>query len=245
MHNRTPSALAERSLAELVTEDSRAARVFEEFGLDFCCHGRRSVLEAARARGVPLASVTHALAALGTPTSEDVEPASWQDPRALIRHILDRHHAYVRSAAPAISSWLNRLADRHGARHPQLVEIRQTFQALADELRAHMLKEENILFPHIADLAAAQAREADRPLDPFGTVLNPIRVMEADHALAGELAERLRTLTGGFTPPADGCTTFRLCYAELHAFTQDLHRHIHLENNLLFPRAAELEQRLG
>ena len=163
----------------------------------------------------------------------------------LVRHIVDHHHAYVRSAAPALLTWLDRLVDRHGAQHPELPAVRETFAELAAELDAHMLKEENILFPYIAELAAAQANGSWLPSGPFGTVRNPIHVMENDHALVGELAARLRTLSDGFATPADADRTYRLCYQTLDEFVQDLHRHIHLEHTVLFPGAIALEDGLS
>ena len=172
-------------------------------------------------------------------------PAEWDDLSVLTRHIMDRHHGYVRSASPVLAGWLDRLVQRHGERHPELEAIRQTFGKLADDMSMHMMKEENILFPYINDLAVARARGARTPPSPFGTVLNPVRVMEADHALVGELLARLRTLSAGFVPPPDGCATYRLCFAELEAFERDLHQHMHLENSVLFPRAIELERSLA
>jgi regulator of cell morphogenesis and NO signaling len=236
------TSFAGRTLGDVVHSDGRSAQVFERFGLDFCCGGRRTLREAASAAGVPVEEVVDALAALGDPGAEDLEPAEWTELDALVRHIVERHHAYVRAASPAISAWLERLVDRHGARHPELGEVRETFRELAGELETHMMKEENILFPVINDLARARRGGGRLPLTPFGTILNPVRVMETDHALAGRLLEHLRSLTDGFTPPPDACTTYRLCYTELAQFERDLHRHIHLENNLLFPRALELEQ---
>lgn len=240
-----PSSLVHQTLGSLVAADGRAALVLARFGLDFCCGGRRSLDAAARARGVPVAAVVESLEALGTPSEEDREPATWQDLDLLVRHILDHHHAYVRDASPTIHAWLDRLVDRHGARHPELAEIHDAFDALAGELMTHMLKEEHILFPAIYDLAAARRSGGVRPSTPFGTMANPIRVMEMDHDDAAELMTRLRRLTNDFTPPADACTTYRACFEELARFEHDLHRHVHLENNVLFPRAIALEQALS
>jgi regulator of cell morphogenesis and NO signaling len=242
---RTTTETADRTLGELVLDDARAARVFENFGLDFCCNGRRTLREAADAQNVQLESVVSALVALGAPAAEDVAPAEWDDLSVLTRHIVDRHHGYVRSASPALAGWLERLVQRHGERHPELEAMRQTFDELADEMSMHMMKEENILFPYINDLADARARRTRMPPSPFGTVLNPVRVMEADHALVGELMAKLRALSSEFVAPSDGCATYRLCFTELEAFERDLHRHIHLENNVLFPRAIELERNLA
>jgi regulator of cell morphogenesis and NO signaling len=238
------AVLAERPLAELVHADARAARVLEKFGLDFCCGGRRTLREAAQADGVPLDEVIDALGALGAPTEEDREPAAWKDLDVLVRHILEHHHRYVRDTSPTINAWLDRLVERHGSRHPELSVVRQTFRDLTDRVASHMLKEEHILFPFINDLAAARRGGGRLPMGPFGTILNPVRVMETDHALVGELLGRLRAQSRGFAAPDDACTTYRLCYDELARFEQDLHRHIHLENAVLFPRALELERSL-
>ena len=238
----THSSWLQRPLGELVTENTRTAAVFERFGLDYCCHGHQSLEDAARERGLDVAGVVAALETLGAaPSSDRADEAGPLD--RMTRLIIDQHHRYVREATPTINAWLDKLVSRHGARHPELAQVRDTFRELGDELATHMAKEENILFPFIDALAAAE-RGGGHPASPFGTILNPVRVMEADHQLAGELQSRLRTLTSGFEPPADGCTTYRLCYAELAHFEADLHRHIHLENNVLFPRALDLEQTL-
>jgi regulator of cell morphogenesis and NO signaling len=233
------SNVAGRPLSDLVKENVRAAVVFEQFGLDYCCHGQQTLEEAVRDRSVSLDAVMAALESLG-PAAPGDQGASVAPLDELTRLIVSRHHAYVRESIPAITAWLAKLATRHGGRHAELAEVRDTFAELADELTTHMAKEENILFPYIEALAATQ-RGGQAPLSPFGTIQNPVRVMEADHQLAGKLLEKLRKLTAGYQPPADGCTTYQACYAELARFEADLHRHIHLENNVLFPRALEAE----
>jgi regulator of cell morphogenesis and NO signaling len=239
---RSPSSIAERSLSDIVNDDLRGATVFERFGLDYCCHGHQSLEEAARARGVAVATVVEALAALGAPTPDSQLPGAWEDLDVLTRHIFDHHHRYVRTSIPTLNTQLDKLVSRHGERHPELAQVRLTFRQLADELLSHLEKEENLLFPHIDEMAAAHRAGQTPPPGPFATALHPIRVMEADHTLAGDLMAHLRQLTGGFAPPADACTTYRACYAELAHFEADLHRHIHLENNVLFPRTMELER---
>jgi regulator of cell morphogenesis and NO signaling len=237
------SSFPQRSLGELVTENTRAAAVFERFGLDYCCHGHQTLEDAAREQGVPIDQVVAALESLGAPTTGDrADEAASLD--QLTQLIVQRHHRYVRESTPTINAWLDKLVSRHGERHPELAQARDIFRQLGAEMAAHMAKEENILFPFIDALAAAE-RDGHRPAaSPFGTIVNPVRVMEADHAVAGDLLARLRTLTGGYEPPADACTTYRLCYSELARFEADLHRHVHLENNVLFPRALELEHTL-
>ncbi len=235
-------ALLDRSLGDLVTEHAQAAIVFERFGLDYCCHGRQTLADAARARGVPAADVLDALGDLDD-ADEDETPAA-ADLDVLTHYIVVRHHAYVRSTTPVVLGWLDKLVGRHGDWHPELVHVRATFQRLADELFLHMDKEENILFPYIDAMAASKRAGGSVPRSPFGTVANPVRVMEDDHTVAGELAEELRVLTHDFTAPDDACRTYRLCYDELARFLIDLHRHVHLENHVVFPRAIALEQAL-
>jgi regulator of cell morphogenesis and NO signaling len=238
-----PVLIGQRSLADLVRADARAATVLDEFGLDYCCGGRQTLEQAAAARGVPLADVIAALGAL-TPVPADTDSIEREALDRLIGHIVDRHHRYIREVSPAIRAWLDRLVARHGGRHPELDAVRRTFERLSEALLAHLKKEENVLFPFIDDLAAASRSKTRPAAGPFGTIVNPIRVMEADHQLAGDLATELRRLTDGFVPPADACATYRRCYAELASFEQDLHRHLHLENNVLFPRAIEVERSL-
>ena len=242
----TPSwhnQLAQRPLGEIVSADARTAPVLERFGLDYCCHGHQTLEEAAAAHGLPLQDLLTALAPLEETPAERLSD-EWTELDALTRYIVDRHHGYVRETVPILNAWLDKLVTRHGSRHPELVQVRDTFAALADELLAHMAKEENILFPSIDELATAQRAGEPLPESPFGTLFHPIRVMEADHREAGELLSRLRSLTSGFTPPDDACATYRSSYDELKRFEGDLHRHIHLENNVLFPAALEVEARL-
>ena len=236
--------IAERPLGELVSENPRAALVFDRFGLDYCCRGHQTLAEAARRQGLPVDEVVTALAGLDEPTPDE-RTLIEQDLGDLIRHIVERHHRYVREISPAIAGWLDKLVGKHGRIHPELLLVREAFRELRDELTTHMMKEENILFPFIEELAAARRTGSRLPRSPFGTVLNPVRMMEHEHQHAGALMDRLRTLTDGFTPPPDACQTFRLCYCELATFEHDLHAHVHLENNALFPRALEIESELA
>ncbi len=244
MNAARPMSLVEASLADIVTGDARAAAVFDRLGLDYCCRGHQTVQDAAIDSGIPVSDLVDALLAL-EPLEADRSAAEWTDLGALSRHIVTKYHAYVRQVTPQISTWLDKLAARHGSRHPELISVRETFAALSSELLTHMVKEENLLFPFIETLAATERSGGRLPPGPFGTIVNPIRVMESDHEHAGDLLTRLRHLTGGYEAPADGCTTYRLCYQELARFEADLHRHVHLENNVLFPRAMALESALA
>ena len=230
----------ERTVGDIVATDFRAASVFEQFGIDFCCGGRRSVAEACRAAEVDPAVVERALDALpAAQGSEEEDVASWRVDR-LIDHILSTHHAYIRSALPTLSSYLAKLVEVHGQRHPELSRVASSVEHLGRELLQHMMKEERVLFPYIRTLATSNG---DTPRSsPFGTVQNPIRMMEREHVEAGEEMNVIRELTNGYTAPADGCTTYRVAFEELARFDRDLHRHVHLENNVLFPKAVELER---
>ena len=172
----SPLPFAERTLGDIVKNDPRAAAVLERFGLDYCCGGGRTLGAAAAARKLELSQAVEALEALGTPVSDERARDQWNDLDALTEHIVQRHHRYVREMTPSIQTWLARLVARHGGRHPELIQVRDTFDRLTYELATHMTKEENILFPAIDELAAAR-RAGDRlPASPFGTVLNPVRV---------------------------------------------------------------------
>jgi len=167
------------------------------------------------------------------------------DLSVLVRHIVDTHHHFVRQAVPAITRALHHLVDRHAQGHAELHRIRQTFAQLGDELLTHMEKEEHILFPYIDELAAAHRGTAPFPPSPFGTIANPVRMMEDDHQDALALAASLRALTHDYTPPPGWSTEDMACYQALAHFEADLHTHVNLENTVLFPRALDLEDRLA
>jgi regulator of cell morphogenesis and NO signaling len=171
-----------------------------------------------------------------SPQVDGEDAARWPLDR-LADHIVTAHHGYVRGALPRISTYLTKLVQVHGARHPELATIAGHFQTVGAELLQHMMKEERVLFPYIRELATAPRPEPS----PFGSVENPIRMMEREHEEAGALVNEIRTLSSNYTPPADGCATYRVCLEELAHFERDLHRHVHLENNVLFPRAVEVE----
>jgi regulator of cell morphogenesis and NO signaling len=237
-------SLTDRPLGEIVKDDFRAAAVLSRFGLDFCCGGHQTLAEAADRRQIPVEPVADAIVALGQPGAEDRADRRWPELNALTYHIVTRHHEYVRAITPTITAWLEKLVLRHGDRHPELVALREVFGRLALDLTQHMMKEENVLFPYIDELANAARTGTRLPSGPFGTVLNPVRVMEEDHRRAAELVDEVRQLTSDYTPPADACATYRFCFAELERFDADLKTHVHLENHVLFPEAIELEERL-
>lgn len=229
------------AVGDLVAADSRVANVLEQFGIDFCCGGRRTLDDACRTAGADLATVRRALERMAAQTTEgEADIRQWPVER-VIDHIVSTHHVYTRVAMPEIAHHLAQLVSVHGERHPELARVAATFNELRHELQQHLMKEEHVLFPYIRELAR---RTDGRPFaSPFGTVENPIRMMEREHRDAGDELRVIRELTNGYVAPADGCTTYRVAMAELEQFERDLHRHVHLENNVLFPKAVALEQR--
>ncbi|HEY3381718.1 MAG TPA: iron-sulfur cluster repair di-iron protein [Vicinamibacterales bacterium] len=232
------------TIRSIVADDFRAAAVFEKHGIDFCCGGNRPIADVCGEQGLDgrqiVADLEEALA-----SEVDVPRFNSWDLDFLANYIVSNHHAYVRQAIDTIGAHTRKVADVHGGHHPEVKEIAAAFAAIAAEMAQHMLKEERMLFPYIGQLAAAaRVRTAPSPA-PFGSVANPIRMMEAEHQSAGDTMATIRRLSGDYTLPADACTTFKVTYQELQAFEADLHRHVHLENNILFPKALALERTLA
>jgi regulator of cell morphogenesis and NO signaling len=232
------------TIGGIVAADYRAAAVFERFGLDFCCGGKQTLNEVCQQPAVDAGALLHALDELpGEGASADAAAAWPLD--TLIEHILARHHAYVRSAIPILTTHTAKIAAVHGERSPELLSVARQFAAVAEGLTLHMAKEEQILFPYIRSLVEADRAGQRIAPSPFGTVHNPIRMMEAEHEEAGDDMRAIRELTQGYALPAFACATYRACFEELQEFEWDLHRHVHLENNVLFPRAIRLEEGLS
>jgi regulator of cell morphogenesis and NO signaling len=231
--------LDQTTVGDIVAADFRTAAVFESFGIDFCCGGRtNSLMPAGRRQPIPPRSGTRSTAL--PPVADRRDDMTSAPLEQLIEHIVETHHMYVRSALPAIAGYLKKLVEAHGARHPELARVLAVFQDLRADFEQHMIKEEQVLFPYVRDLATT-SRPCGVSRSPFGTVENPIRMLEREHLEAGDEMRTIRELTHGYEAPADGCRTYAVCMAELSQFEQDLHRHVHLENNVLFPRAIQLE----
>ena len=234
-------ATLDTTIREIVATDYRTAAVFERHGLDFCCNGCRTIEQGCRDAGADERAVMRELeGVLGTPAIDGPDFKSWSA-RALIDHIVSTHHAYVREAIPRLRRHTQKIAEVHGVRHSELSHIARLFGRVADEMTDHMQKEEQILFPFIAAQEEAARQGRPVPPSPFGTVGTPIRMMETEHQFVGDAMAEMRQLTGGFRPPDDGCGTYRVCLQELDAFERDLHAHVHLENNILFPAAMAVE----
>ena len=236
--------LKEKTLGEIVSQSTAAAGVFEKYHLDFCCKGKRPLKDACASQGIDLERVTTDLeAALASTDGASDDHLQQMQLDELANYIVNKHHAYVRHAIPLITAHTAKVVERHGNHEPNLKKIAELWQSVAAEMTAHMAKEEQVLFPVIKRLAAADATKnaALFPSQPF--VSKPIQVMEMEHDQAGELMEQIRQLSNGYTP-ALACTTYRLIFNELREFEEDLHRHVHLENHLLFPKAIKLEEKL-
>ena len=232
------SQLSSKTLAQIVNENHKAAQVFEKYGLDFCCKGKRSLQMACQERDLPVETIAGELD-LTLSESESLFADYNQLPLStLADHIVSTHHEYTKRELPQIFHYLQKVASKHGDRHNELYTILQKFSELKEEMEMHMQKEEQILFPRIKELENAIENNQRSAI----TIQIPIAVMEDEHEHAGNLLGAIRDLSNNYNPPADACTTYRLSFAALRAFEEDLHQHIHLENNILFPRAIKLSE---
>lgn len=235
---------AQNTLAEIVKSDFRSARIFENYNLDFCCRGNRTIDEAAKEKGLDSEKILSEVSEC-CPDSNDAKNTEQWNLDELVNHILDKHHTYVKQMLPVIHTHSRKVKEVHGGNHPEVIQIADIFEQIRNELEMHMLKEERMLFPAIIKLTECDKNNSAMEIPPFGSVSNPISVMEREHTEAGEELYKIREVSGNFTPPEDACSTYRVLYQELREFEEDLHRHIHLENNILFPGAITLEQKLS
>jgi regulator of cell morphogenesis and NO signaling len=231
------------TLRAIALEHPATIRVFEHFNLDYCCGGNRPLGEVCAEKCVAADLVLAALAEAvhDEPAAEDFSQATTAQ---LIRHIVQTHHAYVRSELPRLQSMADRVASKHGPLHPEAVLIQRNLTQLAEELIFHLNKEERILFPYIEGMERSREENSAPPSACFSSVENPIQAMIQEHEGAAALLEEMRAATRGFIPWPGACPTTGGLYYGLKAFESDLHRHVHLENNLLFPRAIALQQEL-
>lgn len=228
-------------IGDLVAQDYRTASVFKKNNIDFCCNGNRSIQEACTTKNIDVDQLIHDL---GNSTQQAANGAvdykTW--PLDLLADYIEKkHHRYVREKIQEITPYLRKIAQVHGGHHPELLEIEKLFSESAEELTNHMMKEERILFPHIREMVKAHLA-GNKVNAPFGTVQNPINMMMHEHNVEGERFRQIAALSNNYTTPADGCNTYRVSLAMLKEFEDDLHLHIHLENNILFPGALLMEQ---
>lgn len=232
-----------RTVRDLAVENPAATRVFEKFGIDYCCGGSKSLREACAEANVAPDRLLESLQTAGQTKSTNGNKDWKSEPLSdLIDHIVETHHAYTREELDRLEPLLAKVCSVHGQRHPELLRIRQLFGGLSQELTMHMMKEEQVLFPYINRMEEAVLER--RPIMPsmFGTVQNPVQMMMHEHDSAGQALHEMRELSTGYTPPQDACVSFQTLYRALDELEHDLHQHIHLENNILFPRAVKMEQ---
>jgi regulator of cell morphogenesis and NO signaling len=226
--------LSDRTVGEIVAERPSQARVFQAFGIDFCCQGGRTLREACTIKGLEIQSVLEQLEAGNAEKSEPENNPALLPPVELIKYIVETHHEYLRNELPRLQAMSERVSKVHGGHTTSLTEVYWTFCEMADELTGHLIKEEQMLFPAIQTLYAGEA--ATISLD------GPVAVMLQEHEDAGGALARIRELTNGFTAPPEACNTYRALFAGLSELEEDLHRHIHLENSVLFPQALALSK---
>jgi regulator of cell morphogenesis and NO signaling len=238
------NVITEKTVRELTLENPGAARLFETLGIDYCCGGKRTLDQACQAAHVSIDQVLKSLDDAALPSTAATEGHNWQmEPLGdLISHITTTHHKYTRDAIARLGPLVAKVSSVHGANHPELVKIRELFTSLAQELTAHLMKEEMVLFPYIVRMEEAVVEKAPILPAPFGTVQNPASMMEHEHDSAGNTLRAMRELSRGYVPPSDACASYQTLYKALPELEADLHQHIHLENNILFPRAIEMEK---
>jgi regulator of cell morphogenesis and NO signaling len=234
------SATLERTIGELVAERPARARVFEGFKIDYCCGGKKPLADACQAKGIDPKVVLKMLAIVDETAPREERDWTAATMTDLCDNIESTHHAYLKRELPRLEFLARKVADRHGDHRPELVELRDVFLRMKAEMDSHMFKEEQVLFPLCRQLDTAEAPFATH----CGSVQNPIRVMMQEHDDAGDALGRRSELTGGFVAPADACNTFRAYFDALAELERDMHRHVHKENSVLFPKAVEAERRL-
>lgn len=234
----------DKIIGDLVAEDYRAASVFGNYGIDFCCQGNRTINDACLKKGIDSSKVVKDLnEVLSVQSSGSIDYRSW--PLDLLADYVEKkHHRYVEERIPVLKQYLDKICKVHGKHHPELFKINELFNESAGELTKHMKKEELVLFPFIRKMVAHKANGTEMIAPSFGTVENPVEMMMHEHTAEGERFRQIEELTSGYNPPADACNTYRVSFAFLKEFEEDLHLHIHIENNILFPKSIELEKEL-
>ncbi|GAB1417832.1 hypothetical protein MASR2M12_05970 [Bacteroidales bacterium] len=235
----------EESIGEMAANDPRKVQVFKKYGLDFCCGGHLSLREACEEKGLDPVKIEKELQQADQFQATRPLPFNEWSIDFLTDYIVNTHHSYVRKSLPDLLTYAEKVFKVHGDRHPELNAVDDLVNEIAEELLSHMVKEENVLFPFIKELVSAKNTHKPYHRPGFSTIANPIRMMEVEHETVGKKMEEIRHLTHHFSLPEDACASYELLYRMLEEFEDDLHQHIHLENNILFPKALALEKELG
>jgi regulator of cell morphogenesis and NO signaling len=227
-------AYSNLSLAEIARENHRTVQVFEKYNLDFCCRGKKKLGEACIEKGLDVGGISAEIElAASQPDDRALQFTAMTIPQ-LVSHIIARHHFYVKMSLPLIMTHLDKVAGKHGETYPFMREVKDLFAEVQSDLLPHMQKEELVLFPRLVALDRNEGSQGD-------IISGPISVMENEHEEASRLLYKIRELTNNYAEPAGACTTFRVSLNELRDFEQDLHQHVHLENNILFPKASAIQ----
>lgn len=235
----------DETLGQIAAKDLRKAQIFKKYGLDFCCGGKKTVKEACKEKGLDVTKIEQELQqADKMPASRPLPYNDWSLD-FLSDYIVNTHHSYVQKNLPDIRTYAEKVMKVHGNRHPELLPIYQLVEEVNAELTAHMVKEEKVLFPFIKELVAASNSAQPLHAAHFGSVQNPINMMEMEHEMVGKNLAQIRELTNNYSLPEDACASYSLLYRMLDEFEEDLHLHVHLENNILFPKALEIEKKLN
>lgn len=231
------------TVRELAVKVPGATRIFEKMGIDYCCGGGRTLADACQTFHVSFDDVIRSLEEAEQTARPGDKVIDWQSESltALSAYIIDTHHVFTKQELVRLEKLLDKVQSRHGGNHPELGRLQELFVMLKNELIPHMLKEEQVLFPYVARMEESVEEGREIPPAFFGTVQNPVRMMATEHDNAGDLLREMRQISGGYVPPADACISYHTLYQALSDFEADLHQHIHLENNILFPRAIEME----
>jgi len=229
------------TVGEIVAKNFKTASIFSKYGIDFCCGGEKTLGEVCKEQSVDIANLQKELEEAAQDKGDNIDFNSWSL-KLLADYIVETYHEYIRKNAPLILQYLGKIKEVHGEHHPELSEIFGLFSQSAMDLSLHLQKEERILFPLIRELSEAQKTGIPPEEGHCGTINNPIAVMKGEHGIEGERFRKVSELSNNYTVPSDGCNTYHAAYEMLEEFERKLHEHIHLENNILFPKAIELEK---
>ncbi len=231
--------IVQQSIASLVLENHRIVPILEKYNIDFCCRGKNNLLDACREKGIDPAEILSEINSVQNAECSRIMPFTEMSLAQLVNHIIVKHHYYVKQAMPAILERLEKIVKKHGEHYAYMTEVKDLFETIRSELDPHMQKEELILFPRIV-LIEKEHENGQKYEFPENYISGPISMMHMEHEIAGDLMFEIRSLTNKYSIPPGACNTFQVCMAELKEFEEDLHQHVHLENNILFPKALQL-----
>lgn len=232
------------TIGEMVVRDYRKAQVFKKLGIDFCCGGKKTVEEVCNTKGLNIDCVKAELDSVNAEEEHTVNNFDNWQLDFLVDYIINTHHDYVRADVPFITELANKVAAVHGKQHAEVVQVADIFNRLGKDLSLHLMKEENLVFPFIKALILNEQSGMGSLATAFDSIQAPTQMMEMEHEQAGEDMAEIRAITTNYTLPADACTSYTILYKKLQEFENDLFNHVHLENNILFPKAIVLEKKL-